>query len=127
MTFDPFDVVVVPFPFTDRAATKRRPALVVSSTGFSAAHPQSILAMITSAAGTWASDIHLRNWRDAGLNVSCRVRMKLFTLDNSLIVRRVGSLSQVDSEATKRALARALAVTGPAIADRERRVRPEPR
>ncbi len=30
MTYDTFDVVVVPFPFTDRSAAKRRPALVVS-------------------------------------------------------------------------------------------------
>ena len=30
MTFDAFGVVVVPFPFTDRNTTKRRPALVLS-------------------------------------------------------------------------------------------------
>lgn len=30
MTFNAFDVVVVPFPFTDKATTKRRPALILS-------------------------------------------------------------------------------------------------
>ena len=30
VTFEAYDVVVVPFPFSDRAASKRRPALVLS-------------------------------------------------------------------------------------------------
>ena len=29
--FDPFDIVVVPFPYADRLAEKRRPALVISN------------------------------------------------------------------------------------------------
>ena len=52
MTFEPLDVVVVPFPFSDRAATRRRPALVVSSAGFNTAHRQTILAMITPSPTT---------------------------------------------------------------------------
>ena len=31
MTFDAGDVIIVPFPFTDRTTTKRRPALVLSN------------------------------------------------------------------------------------------------
>ena len=101
MTSEPLDVVVVPFPFTDRRATKRRPALVVSSADFNEAHERSILAMITSAKSEWPSDVPLRDWRRAGLNVPCKVRLKLFTLDDALILRRIGTLSKRDGGAVK--------------------------
>ena len=56
----PFEVVVVPFPFVDRAVARRRPALVVSTEAFNAAHPATVLAMITTArASDWASDVVL--------------------------------------------------------------------
>ena len=110
MTFEAFRVVVIPFPFTDRQATKRRPALVVSSTDFNEAHEQSILAMITSAGNDWPSDTTLRDWREAGLNVPCKVRLKLFTLDDHLILRRIGALSRRDAKAVISRLSRVLAV-----------------
>ena len=109
MTFDRLDVVVVPFPFTDRPITRRRPALIVSSPGFNGTHDQSILAMITSARSEWPSDVALRGWRQAGLNVPCKVRLKLFTLDDALVVRRLGTLSQSDGKAVDEALRRHLA------------------
>ncbi len=65
--------------------------------------------MITSARGDWPSDVAIRNWREAGLNVPCKVRFKLFTLDDTLIVRKLGRLSKRDSEAVKKALAHVLA------------------
>ena len=109
MNFEPFDVVVVPFPFTDREAARRRPALVVSSPEFNAIHDQSILAMITSAGGgEWASDVAIGDWRDAGLSVPCKVRLKLFTLDNDLILRKAGALSERDAEAVRDSLVRFL-------------------
>lgn len=110
MTFEPLDVVVVPFPFTDRATTKRRPALVVSSDGFNSAHRQTILAMITSVADNWPSDVPLHHWREAGLKVPCKLRLKLFTLDSAVIARRIGTLASADCDAATRALGNALAI-----------------
>lgn len=110
MTCEPLDVVAVPFPFTDRPAVKRRPALVVFSAAFNQAHAQSILAMITSARSTWPSDVALRDWRQAGPHVPCRVRLKLFTLDDTLVVRKVGALSKRDGQAVWHALSRSLTV-----------------
>ncbi len=108
MTFDALDVVVVPFPFTDRQAAKRRPALIVSSADFNQAHEQSILAMITSVRNDWTSDVAIDGWREAGLNVPCKVRFKLFTVDDALIVRKIGTLSKRDRRAVQHALFRYL-------------------
>ena len=110
MTFEPFDVVVVPFPFTDRRAAKRRPALIVSSALFNDAHEQAILAMITTTAGEWPSDVAIRDWQEAGLHAPCKVRFKLFTLDLTLIIRQIGALSKRDTATIKDALRRFLAI-----------------
>ena len=109
MAFESLDVVVVPFPFTDRLATKHRPALIVSSAHFNQAHEQSILAMITSVGSDWPSDVAIQDWREAGLNVTCKIRFKLFTLDDTLIVRKLGTLSKRDGEVVQKALGSVLA------------------
>jgi mRNA interferase MazF len=107
----PFDVVVVPFPFADRAAARRRPALVVWTEAFNAVHPAVVLAMITTArASDWASDVALADWRAADLAVACRVRLKLFTLDVVLVLDRRGALSLADRERVAKALRATLAV-----------------
>jgi mRNA interferase MazF len=91
------DVVVVPFPFVDLAAEKRRPSLILSQTGFNDAHGYSICAMITTAARSkWPSDITIRDLKPAGLNHPCVIRWKLFTLPNEIILKHLGSLTQRD-------------------------------
>jgi mRNA interferase MazF len=108
VTYRQFDVVVVPFPFTDKATSKRRPALVLSDARtFNHRVGQSILAMITSAKNSsWPLDVDISNLDVAGLSSSSIVRMKLFTLDHDLIVRKAGELCGTDQEAIKGALSK---------------------
>lgn len=96
MTCEPWEVVVVPFPFTDRATTRRRPALVLSARSFNR-HGHSVLAMITSASHEpWPGDARIADLKQAGLKSPSLVRLKLFTLDNRFIARRIGALASPD-------------------------------
>jgi len=106
MTFEAFDVVVVPFPFTDRTTTKRRPALVLSDSGrFNKLVGQSVLAMITSAGNSdWPLDVNIQDLDDAGLPSPSVVRMKIFTLDDRLVIRKAGVLAKHDQSAVSTAL-----------------------
>ena len=95
----PFDVVVVPFPFTDRTASKRRPALVLSSSAFNQKAEHSVLAMITSAGQSgWPGDHFIEHLDEAGLPTECLVRLKLFTLDHRLVIRKAGTLAVADQK-----------------------------
>lgn len=101
-----FDVVVVPFPFTDRKTDKRRPALVLSDDElFNKSSGHYVLAMITSQKNPdWPLDTPITGKRKAGLVASSKVRMKLFTLDSRLILKKIGSLSDKDQKAVTKAL-----------------------
>jgi mRNA interferase MazF len=104
--YERFDVVVVPFPFTDSATTKRRPALVISNAeAFNLPAGHSVMAMITSAGNAaWALDTTISDGDAAGLTAASLVRMKLFTLDNRFILRRLGQLSAADRKTVAAAL-----------------------
>ena len=105
MIYERYDVAVVPFPFTDRDTTKRRPAVALSSDhDFGGIIGQTVFAMITQAArSAWPFDQSIIDIESAGLAKGCVVRMKLFTLDNRLIIRRVGKLSATDCGNVERA------------------------
>ena len=99
-----FDIVVVPFPFSEAAGSKRRPALVLSSTAFNSAG-HTVLAMITTSGHRpWPGDCAVTDIQSAGLPRPCIVRLKLFTLDNRIILRRIGRLAKRDIAGVKAAL-----------------------
>lgn len=110
MSFDRYDVVVVPFPFTDSAAAKRRPALVLSERkAFNAAAGHSVMAMVTSAKNSaWPLDVAIADPAGAGLPAPSIVRMKLFTLDHRFVLRRAGKLAPADRKAVAAALKKLL-------------------
>jgi len=109
--FEAFDVVVVPFPFTDKTTTRRRPALVISNAAFNATHDHAAFAMITAARHSdWPSDTPLVAWREAGLVAPCRVRLKLFTLPLPRVIARLGSLCDPDRSAVRAVLSESLII-----------------
>jgi mRNA interferase MazF len=96
--YEEFDVVVVPFPFVNRAETKRRPALVLSKKHFNR-NGHTVLAMITTSAHhPWPGDQKIKQRESTGLTTPCIVRLKLFTLDNRLILKRIGHLADADCD-----------------------------
>jgi mRNA interferase MazF len=106
VNYNIFDVVVVPFPFTDRNTEKRRPALVLSDhKNFNDISENCVLAMITSAKNSdWPLDAPINSIKETGLPAPSKVRMKLFTLDNRLILKKIGGLSAKDQKTVKESL-----------------------
>jgi mRNA interferase MazF len=110
VTFERFDVVVVPFPFIDRSQQKRRPALVLSNSAFNKECGHSVMAMITSAGNApWPLDAKISNLKVAGLPAASVVRMKLFTLDAQFVLQKAGRLSKPDQAHVEKSLTALLA------------------
>jgi mRNA interferase MazF len=104
-------VVRVPFPFTDRVASKNRPALVLSdAAAFNTPSGHLVLAMITSAKNApWPLDCPIEDLESAGLPAPSVVRCKLFTLDVRLIRGALGRLNAKDAARVAQAQARLFA------------------
>jgi mRNA interferase MazF len=98
VTYNTFDIVTVPFPFTDNDQAKRRPALILSSAkNFNIPSGHSVMATITSAKNnSWPLDIEILDLKKAGLPSPSIIRMKIFTIDQRLIIDKIGSLSKQD-------------------------------
>ena len=86
------DVVVLPFPFTDLTASKKRPALVIAVLE----GDDVILCQITSRLRTDKYSILLANsdFEKGSLNLTSNIRPnRLFTAEKSLIQYKIGSLA----------------------------------
>jgi len=105
--YRPGDVVVVPFPYSDRLAEKRRPALVVSNREVASAGFVWV-AMITSANNpTMRHDLAISDLRRAGLSAPSVVRpVKIACIEPARILRRAGRLSAAESAAVLAAVVR---------------------
>ena len=114
MSFERYAVVRVPFPFTDRTATKDRPALVLSDAiAFNEPSGHSVMAMITSEDNPpWPMDCSLVDLAAAGLPAPSKVRFKLFTLDHRLVRGELGRLAPADADRVSAELDRLLGGTG---------------
>lgn len=108
---DTGNVAIVPFPFTDIAMAKPRPALALSAREANEANGATLFAMVTTAQRSrWPSDIPLTDGAAAGLSEASLVRLKLFTLDNRLVSRAIGTLSSRDRAAVRKMIKSVLTI-----------------
>ena len=100
--FEAWDIVKVPFPYTDRPVRQRRPALVIAAGELEAAHGLLWLAMITSAANRgWSGDVAVSDIAAAGLPIPSIVRpAKLATIE-ARDAERLGTLPPADRPAVR--------------------------
>lgn len=104
------DVVLVRFPFTDLTSVKARPAVILSTASYHREQPDLVVAALTSnvAAATGALDFTLYDWQAAGLRFPTAFKPVVATLEPSMVLHRIGSLSPVDQAEVDKRLRAAL-------------------
>src|SRR5215212_17449 len=101
--YAPFDIVVVPFPYADGLAEKRRPAVVVSNHKL---HALGLIwiVMVTSADNpSWPGDVPITDFKPTGLPAPSIVRpAKIACVEPSRVLRRAGRLSKATARIVSR-------------------------
>jgi mRNA interferase MazF len=94
------DIVLVPFPFTDHSATKQRPGVIVSSPAYNRVRRDLILMAVTSQVrGSGAfGEVLVQDWQAAKLLKPSAVKPVLATLEQVLVIKTLGRLSQRDQQ-----------------------------
>ena len=105
------DVILVPFPFTDQRSSKRRSAVVVSTGRYNIERPDLIIMAVTSQPMAGTFETKISNWKEAGLISPSTIKPVLTTIEKSLVIKRLGTLSRNDQVALPEILR---AILGPA-------------
>ena len=96
------DVILVRYPFSDASSAKVRPAIVVS-----APHPSRdlfVIPLTSRTSGLLSGEFILTDWASAGLNVPSAVKRGIFTIEEQLVIKRIGSLAVADRGQLDRSL-----------------------
>jgi mRNA interferase MazF len=106
MPYEFGDVVLAPFPFTSQAASKRRPAVIVSNRSYNLARPDVIVMAVTSQLrpSPALGEVWTEQWREAGLLKPSAIKPVFATLEQKLVIRRLGNLAEEDRVALRTAI-----------------------
>ena len=106
MPFDFGHIVLVPFPFTSQTAVKKRPAVVVSRRSYNQAKPDVVVMPVTSQLrpSPALGEVWIGQWQAAGLLKPSAVKPVFATLEQSLVLRQLGTLAAADQTALRQAI-----------------------
>src|SRR5688500_3897638 len=91
--FKKWEVILVPFPFTDLTTNKKRHALIISHNDYNKSE-NLIIALITSNIRDSNEDYKITKWSESGFPKESVIKMKFATVDKSIIVRKLGKLKK---------------------------------
>jgi mRNA interferase MazF len=100
------DLVLVPFPFTDQTATKKRPAAVISSAAYHRHRPDLLILAITSQSRpvTGFAEATITKWQQAGLLKPSVMKPVVATVERGLVLRSLGQLESDDLKSLRELL-----------------------
>ncbi len=92
-----WDIVLVPFPFTNLKSFKKRPALVISPDAYND-RLDVVIAFITSKMdqSNRYGDYIIKEWSKSGLPKPSMLRMKFATVGKFMIIKKIGKLAKKD-------------------------------
>lgn len=100
------DIVLVPFPFTDQSAAKKRPAVVISSEAYHQERLDLIIMAITSQVkpAQTVGEAMVQDWQGAGLLKPSAIKPVITTIERSLIILQLGQLKDGDRAVLRRTI-----------------------
>ncbi|MBI1764965.1 MAG: type II toxin-antitoxin system PemK/MazF family toxin [Acidobacteria bacterium] len=96
------EIVLVRYPFSNLTGSKVRPAVVVNAPHIS--HDLLIVPLTSRITGLLPTEFVLHDWQGAGLNVASAVKRGIYTIEKSLIVKTIGSLTSHDRSTLEQSL-----------------------
>lgn len=96
------EVILVKYPFSDLSSSKVRPAVIVNAPHSS--QDVLIVSLTSKTTVLLAGEFVLADWKAAGLNVESAVKRDIYTVQQSLVVKRVGKLLDADITAVEHSL-----------------------
>jgi mRNA interferase MazF len=107
--YEVWDVVKVPFPYTNRPVQQRRPALVVAVPDVPGAPALLWVLMVTSAANRgWPGDVTISDLEAAGLPAPSLIRSAKIATIEAGDAQRIGRLAAGDQAQVKKVLRQCL-------------------
>ena len=89
------DIVLVRYPFSDLSSSKVRPAVIVNAPHSS--QDIFIVPLTSKTTSLLAGEFILADWSIAGLNIETAVKRGLYTVQQNLVVKVIGSLTPADA------------------------------
>ncbi len=110
MPFEFGDVVLIPFPFTNQTSAKQLPAVIVSNRAYNTAKPDLVMMAITSQFRPTPAlgEVWLGQWQAAGLLKPSAVKPVFATIEQTLVIRQLGTHAQADQADLRQAIAQVI-------------------